>query len=81
MRNRFNKRAVCSSGDYKRSRKAHLSMLEENHRSFCLMVVSGEISIDVPVEGSKKLKTIRVFGKDMQVSVEEYNIHCKSIKL
>lgn len=56
-------------------------MLEENHRSFCLMVVSGEISIDVPVEGSKKLKTIRVFGKDMQVSVEEYNIHCKSIKL
>lgn len=81
-RNRFNRKAICSSDDYKRSRKAHLELLKECHNNFTLMMISGEISIDVPnKKNSRKFKTIKVFGKEMKVTVEEYNTHCKSLNL
>ena len=42
-------------------------------------MVSGEIALDVPtVENGKfqpKFKTIRIFGKEMRLSIEEYNTH------
>lgn len=85
MRKRFNRAAVCSSANYRASRKAHLDMLDERHAHFKVMTLSGELSIDVPViKGCKvtpKFKTIRVFGKDMRVSIEEYNTHCVSLGL
>ena len=85
MRRRIDKRAICSSDNYELSRKLHREYLQERHSHFCGMSVSGELSIDVPVseqgEWTPKFKTIRVFGKDMRVTIEEYNTHCKSLGL
>ena len=40
MRQRFNRNAICSSDNYKASKKAHLSMLHERHDHFSFMVIS-----------------------------------------
>lgn len=76
MRKRFNTNCICSSENYRASKKLHIDMLKEKHSHFCMMTVSGEISIDIPAK-HPKFKTIKVFGKDMQVTVDEYNTHCK----
>lgn len=85
MRKRINRAAVCSSKNYSTSKKLHLSMLEEKHSHFKSMTVKGEIAIDVPVLKGEmitpKFKTIRVFGKNMRVSIEEYNTYCKEFGL
>lgn len=75
MRKRTNRAAICSSDNYAASKRNHVRMLREKHNSFCLMSVSGEISI------SSQYKTIKVFGKDMRISIEDYNSHCKSLGL
>ncbi len=75
-RKRINKNAVCSSENYTASKRVHREYLQEKHNHFCMMTVSGEISIDVPAK-APRFKTIRVFGKDMQVTIDEYNTHCK----
>ena len=80
MRKRFNRGAVCSSENYSASRKAHLDFLKEKHNHFCGMMISGEIKLDVPVvtpEGKlePKFKTITIFGKQMTLTIEEYNTH------
>lgn len=85
MRKRINRAAVCSSENYSTSKKLHLSMLEEKHSHFKSMTVNGEIAIDVPVLKGEmithKFKTIRVFGKNMRVSIGEYNTYCKEFGL
>ena len=85
MRKRINRAAVCSSENYSNSKKLHFSMLEEKHSHFKSMTVNGEIAIDVPVLKGEmitpKFKTIRVFGKNMRVSIEEYNTYCKELGL
>ena len=80
MRKRFNRNAVCSSENYSASKHAHLDMLKEKHSHFCGLLVSGEIKLDVPnitSEGkvAPKFKTVRIFGKEMRLTVEEYNTH------
>ena len=84
MRKRFNRNAI-SSENYEASMKAHIQMLNENHRAFCNMIISGEISFDIPMVKDGKLqpkfKTIKVFGKDMTISIEEYNIHCAHLHI
>lgn len=79
MRKRFNRNAVCSSVNYTASKHAHLDMLKEKHDHFCGLMISGELALDVPtVENGKfqpKFKTIRIFGKEMRLTVEEYNTH------
>ena len=79
MRQRFNRGAVCSSVNYSASRKAHLDFLKEKHDHFCGLIVSGEIALDVPsVNDGKfrpKFKTIRIFGKEMKLTIEEFNTH------
>ena len=81
MRRKINRQAICSSNNYKESKRIHLDMLQEKHNHFKEMAVSGEISIDVPTiknnRVTSKFKTIRVFGKEMKVSIEEFNTHCK----
>ena len=37
--------------------------------------VNGEVSFDVP-KTENTFKTIRVWGKEIQVSIEEHQIHC-----
>lgn len=85
MRKRINRAAVCSSENYSTSKKIHLSMLEEKHSHFKSMTINGEIVIDVPVLKGEmvtpKFKTIRVFGKNMKVTIDEYNIYCKELGL
>lgn len=85
MRKRINRAAVCSSENYSTSKRLHLSMLKEKHSHFKSMTVNGEIAIDVPVLNGEmitpKFKTIRVFGKNMKVTIDEYNTHCKELGL
>lgn len=68
MRKRVNRAAICSSENYVGSKKLHRQMLEEKHKSFCFVITN---------TAAPKHKTIKVFGKDMQVTVDEYNTHCK----
>jgi hypothetical protein len=80
MRKRFNRNAICSSENYKVSRDAHQQMLREKHDHFCGLMVSGELQIDVPIVDSNgkfqsKFKTIKIFGKEMRLTIEEYNTH------
>ena len=80
MRKRINRNAVCSSDNYSATRKVHLDFLTERHDHFCGMMVSGELQIDVPIVDSEgksqpKFKTIKIFGKEMRITIEEYNTH------
>lgn len=85
MRKRINRAAVCSSENYSTSKKLHLNMLEEKHSHFKSMTINGEIVIDVPVLNGEmitpKFKTIRVFGKNMKVTIDKYNTYCKELGL
>lgn len=85
MRKRINRAAVCSSENYSTSKRIHLSMLEEKHSHFKSMTINSEIAIDVPIlkgdSVTPKFQTIRVFGKNMRVSIEEYNTYCKELGL
>lgn len=85
MRKRVNRRAICSSENYELSKKLHLDFLKEKHSHFKDIRVSGELSIDIPVIKDNvitpRFKTIRVFGKDMTITIDEYNTHCKSLGL
>ena len=85
MRKRFNRQAICSSDNYKASKRAHLDFLNEQHEHFSFLSVSGEIALDVPtINNGKfqpKFKTIRIFGKEMRLSIEEYNTFYVKAKL
>ena len=85
MRKRFNRQAICSSDNYRASKKAHLDFLNEQHEHFSFLSVSGEIALDVPtINNGKfqpKFKTIRIFGKEMRLSIEEYNTFYVKAKL
>lgn len=78
-RKRFNRIAICSSDDYKGSRKMHQIMLDERHQHFTFLSVSGEIAFDQSIFKDGKLqpkyKTVRIFGKNMRITVEEYKEH------
>lgn len=78
-RKKFNRLAIASSDDYQRSRKMHQIMLDERHQHFSFLSISGEIKADLPIikEGKvlPRYKTVRIFGKDMRVTIEEYREH------
>ena len=63
-RYRVNPNAVCSSKDYKKSKKLHIKFLRENHKIFLEMVDKEEIVI-------KKKAYIKCFGRLVPVSPEE----------
>lgn len=79
MRPRFNRQAICSSDNYRASKRAHLDFLKEQHDHFSFLSVSGEIALDVPTISKGKIqprfKTIKIFGKEMRLTIEEYNTH------
>lgn len=84
MRLRFNRNAVCSSENYRASKKAHLEVLKANHDSFCNLAVS---DLGVAHKAAPKLfnittvqyKTVRVFGKETKVTLAEYEEHYKHL--
>lgn len=85
MRKRFNRSAVCSSENYSVSRKAHLDFLKERHEHFAGFMFSGEMQVDIPKLDSKgvalpKFKTLRIWGKDIRVTIEEYNTFMAACK-
>ena len=63
-RRRVNPNAICSSENYKQSKKLHMDMLERNHKVFMEMVIKGEIVI-------KKQAYIKVFGNLMAITPSE----------
>jgi hypothetical protein len=79
MRKRINRAAVCSSDNYSASKRVHQMYLRERHAHFNEMVVNGEITFDQPIfnDGNftRKFKTIRVFGKEMRITIEEFREH------
>lgn len=80
-RQRVNRAAICSSSNYQASKKLHLDFLNDRHSHFKEITISGEMSIDMPIIKNgrviERFKTIRVFGKEMKVTIDEYNTHCK----
>lgn len=83
MKKKVNRAAVCSSENYQKSRRLHMEYLSEKHSHFNEMTVDGTLSFDQPIfkEGQMmpQYKTIRVFGHNMRVTIEEYNTHCKNL--
>lgn len=63
-RYRVNPNAICSSENYKQSKKLHMDMLKRNHEVFMEMVIKGEIVV-------KKQAYIRVFGNLMAITPSE----------
>lgn len=79
-RKRYNRVAICSSDNYRKSRLLHNEYLKEQHSHFKELTINGEISFDMPYK-KNKFKKVRIFGKDMVLTIDEYNIHCKSLGL
>ena len=67
-RYRINPNAICSSKNYKQSKKLHMDMLKRNHEVFMEMVIKEEIVI-------KKQAYIKVFGKLMAITPSEIEIY------
>lgn len=63
-RYRVKPNAVCSSRNYKQSKKLHMDMLKKNHEVFMEMIIKEEIVI-------KKHAYIKVFGKLMAITLDE----------
>ena len=63
-RYRINPNVICSSENYKQSKKLHMDMLKRNHEVFMEMVIKGEIVI-------KKQAYIKVFGNLMAITPSE----------
>lgn len=83
MRKRINKRAICSSSNYKESKLLHMEMLIDNHCTF------GNISkTEVTVKAEElaalnnykpKYVIVKVMGKEQKVSIEIYEKYYKHL--
>lgn len=74
MRKRINVNAICSSDNYRVSKRVHQNMLREKHKNFTFVAISTPSKPYTP-----KYKTIKVFGKEMTITMEEYLEHCKGL--
>ena len=63
-RYRINPNAVCSSKNYKQSKKLHMDMLKRSHEVFMEMVIKEEIVIE-------KQAYIKVFGNLIAITSSE----------
>ena len=82
MKPRFNRRAICSTDgsfqSYIGSKVSHIKMLERNHNHFDFTQFSDEVCSERRVIPKPFNRTIRVFGKEISVTAEEYNKYCKT---
>lgn len=78
MRKRINRNAICSSENYKASKRVHQEFLHELHSSFCIAGYSDSspLSQDRLMFRQHRMVTIKVFGKVLQVTEKEYEAHC-----
>ena len=63
-RHKINSNAICSSENYKQSKKLHMDMLKRNHKVFMEMVIKEEIAI-------KRQAYIKVFGNLIAITPSE----------
>lgn len=63
-RYRVNPNAICSSKNYKQSKKLHMDMLKRNHEVFMEMAIKGEIV-------TKRQAYIKVFGNLIAITPSE----------
>lgn len=63
-RYRINPNAICSSKNYKQSKKLHMNTLNRNHEVFMEMVIKEEIVI-------KRQAYIKVFGNLIAITSSE----------
>ena len=83
MRPRINKRAVCSSKNYRESKLLHMEMLIDNHCSISQMS-KADVTVNAAelasLNGYKpQYVTVRVMGKEKKVSLEVYEEHYKHL--
>ena len=64
VRHKINSNAICSSENYKQSKKLHMDMLKRNHKVFMEMVIKEEIVI-------KRQAYIKVFGNLIAITPSE----------
>ena len=63
-RYKVNPNAICSSKNYKQSKKLHMNMLKENHKALMEMVVKEEIVV-------KRQAYVKVFGNLVAITPSE----------
>ena len=63
-RYKINSNAICSSKNYRQSKKLHMDMLKRNHKVFMEMVIKEEIVIT-------KQAYIKVFGNLIAITPSE----------
>lgn len=83
MRKRINKRAICSSDNYKESKLLHMEMLIDNHCTFG-NISKTEVTVkaeELAALGSYKPQyvIVKVMGKEKRVSMEIYEKHYKHL--
>lgn len=83
MRKRINKRAICSSENYKESKLLHMEMLIDNHCTFG-NISKAEVTVkaeELASLGSYKPQYIivKVMGREKRVSMEIYEKHYKHL--
>lgn len=83
MRKRINKRAICSSENYKESKLLHMEMLIDNHCTFG-NISKAEVTVkaeELATLGSYKSQyvTVKVMGKEQKVSIEIYEKYYKHL--
>lgn len=83
MRKRINKRAICSSTNYKESKLLHMEMLIDNHCTFGNLSKS-EVTVKAKelaaLHGFKpQYVTVKVMGREQRVSIEIYEKYYKHL--
>ena len=73
-RYKVNPNAICSSKNYKQSKKLHMNMLKENHKALMEMVVKEEIVI-------KRQAYVKVFGNLVAITPSEVTRFEKEITI
>lgn len=83
MRKRINKRAICSSDNYKESKLLHMEMLIDNHCTFG-NISKTEVTVkaeELAALGSYKPQyvIVKVMGKEKRISMEIYEKYYKHL--
>ena len=82
MRTRINVNAVCSSANYRASKKAHSSALERAHASFeKTLQEAKELGQQVIPIIKPTLVKIRVLGKVITITYSEWETYCKEFPI
>lgn len=83
MRKRINKRAICSSENYKESKLLHMEMLIDNHCTFG-NISKAEVTVKAEelaaLSGYKpQYVIVKVMGREKRVSIETYEKYYKHL--